>query len=698
MMQDNNDFGFDDSYQSLSKKYTLFWGSYEWLNATKVDKFSYVSMLGNVPFSYLMNDLKILNQIHEFNSLGFELLVQRDLDEERVEEELIEYYLDNERKLNFFPPIVVILIPKFETVTDDTIEFEHQFLESSLKIESNEGAISQEFFYKKNEKNKNDIQEFFNDSKRISHLQWDKNIVHGIIIDGQHRFFALEKYLKEQGIEERPENIIPTNFVLLQPKYEYFDDEFSSREFIRAARELFIDINKNAKTVSDQRLILLDDRSLERTLTRGIIRQYNRVEFTNEEFYEWKNLDGLKYMTNIPQEVIAWNIDEEKMSGSSEDYELAQFTSTTLLYDLVCDAILNKTSGNLFENLANVFEFEKFEPTDDDSKHAIDLLKTKKEAYDEKLDKIIDEEKEAKNTDYDNSEYFKRQKIRLNENALMFDRPANIWFNNWFYENTFAGQFMSMFFTGFEPYKNVLELVEEIFNEHDQNRTIVNLLVDPKSRASKDYKSNLREVEKNKFTEFFNNLNSSVNIFDDVKLRVFQKAVFSNINSIKNLCHVLYGDTGNTEMAKYVNALSKIYEKGLFDKNLRIDFETSFFTETSVEIKNERLWLGLWIDENDKIKYRRTDAQRIGDFIKILIWINESGKSFSEIPNTIDFLAKCKRNIVRNGASTYKNKFKRDLKKGSHEEVRKEINMSESEIENEIENLYNHIIEQALQS
>jgi hypothetical protein len=42
---------------------------------------------------------------------SFEAIFQRDIDVERVEQELLEGYLENEDKAKFFPPLTIALLP-----------------------------------------------------------------------------------------------------------------------------------------------------------------------------------------------------------------------------------------------------------------------------------------------------------------------------------------------------------------------------------------------------------------------------------------------------------------------------------------------------------------------------------------------------------------------------------------------------------
>ena len=106
--------------QTLSKKYEFYYNDFDWLNQDTDRSYTIQSLVVSAPFLYIQNELKILKDLkNEYKDLGFELLVQRDIDKKRVEIEIVDNYLNLEGKINFFPPIVVALIPSYKTISEE---------------------------------------------------------------------------------------------------------------------------------------------------------------------------------------------------------------------------------------------------------------------------------------------------------------------------------------------------------------------------------------------------------------------------------------------------------------------------------------------------------------------------------------------------------------------------------------------------
>jgi len=681
--------------ENYTNDYNFIYGSYNWLNKNKDDKFNFVTLLGNVSFSDLKDDLKILNEINETNSLGFDLLVQRDIDKERVKEELIHFYLKDNNKLNFFPPIVIALVPKFENIIEKELKVSYQFEDEDLVIKTDDESIIERFPYYDDD-NKEDLEDFLSSNLRDCTVKWDKNKVHAIVIDGQHRFYALKEFLHSINQIEEPRNLMPVNFVLLHPKFNSFNDPFKGTDYIRAARELFIDINKNAKSVSHQRLILLDDKSLERTLTRGAVRQFNRVEY-EDSFYDWKQDENVIYLERIPQEITAWNIPEDVLTQSSEGYKLFQITSTTLLYDVISEFIFEKSkSDEIFINLNSALELERVDPNSgEEIEYAISFKNRKKKDYDNKINYINEEEESNKNTDYYNPEVFRRKRDRLRDHAFMFDRRSNNWFRKWFYEETFNGKFITMFFTGFTPYNGLLHKISGVFKNLNKYENLINIIVDPKLKTREQYLNQLPKAdEKEKLEEILNYFEDENNVHPDVLRRVFQMAIFSEIKTTKNLILHLFGEN-DSNLAQYMGELNKLHSLGIFKKDLIVDLDTVYFEIVpEFEIRQSRFWLGIWIDQNNNIRYKDTDAIKIGDMIKMLVWLNKESKQLDEVDHHL--FVSMKNKLINNATRTYLNYFRTKADFNTQEEVLEELKIDRQKFKLIVEDLYKEMINKIL--
>jgi len=65
----------------------------------------------------LLTNLAPVREIFDFNSLDFDEIMQRDIDDARVSSELVPYILDEKSTdlIKLFPPIVVIVLPLAES-------------------------------------------------------------------------------------------------------------------------------------------------------------------------------------------------------------------------------------------------------------------------------------------------------------------------------------------------------------------------------------------------------------------------------------------------------------------------------------------------------------------------------------------------------------------------------------------------------
>ena len=61
----------------------------------------------------LLDELAPVREIFDSNSLNFDEIMQRDIDDARVSSKLIPYILEESAsdRIKFFPPIVVVLLP-----------------------------------------------------------------------------------------------------------------------------------------------------------------------------------------------------------------------------------------------------------------------------------------------------------------------------------------------------------------------------------------------------------------------------------------------------------------------------------------------------------------------------------------------------------------------------------------------------------
>jgi len=234
-----------------------------------------------VPYFMALLDLKRLTsevKTHEEVSPSMDTvyslveLFQRNIDEDRVQREIVDGYLKLPSKLKFFNSLTVVLLPKAKTG-----EIESEFTDYSNndpKIPYEAGQEFDQWFTSDGCKKSVFGGVQFVSTETLSRLRWDLNRVDAVAVDGQHRLRALKLWIQERNnhlsdIEKTTR--IPVIFLLLHESTG-FKRAISSASGIKPiAREIFTDLNKNAREVDLSTEIILDDRSIESCCVRSLV-------------------------------------------------------------------------------------------------------------------------------------------------------------------------------------------------------------------------------------------------------------------------------------------------------------------------------------------------------------------------------------------------------------------------------------------
>lgn len=214
------------------------------------------------------------------NKINFEMLMQRDLDLDRVRDKLVPYIEGRSGVSSasgsmaepiFFPPLIVAVVPvvgeqmqeylderKYNPIDDDRFAMEWG------------DSIQFEFF--RSSGKENSLDELETDGNGI--VGYDREPVslklklsglHNkgvrmVVIDGQHRLAAIDVALKRQGGEERLKNLSIPVCIVVSP-WSYQTSKFSSRSYpaYEVYRKLFVDVNSTMEVVSGHFNVLLRD-------------------------------------------------------------------------------------------------------------------------------------------------------------------------------------------------------------------------------------------------------------------------------------------------------------------------------------------------------------------------------------------------------------------------------------------------------
>ena len=230
-----------------------------------------------MPIDRVTSELKTHEEVAPSleNTYTLEELFQRQIDIDRVLTEIVDGYLKAHNKLKFFNSITVALFPKDiagkispsfedypnnnpEIPAEGTSEFDKNFAQSNC-----EKIVFGGVQYVKTR------------VANLARLRWDRRRVDAMAVDGQHRLIALKKWFEGKNKEltdlEKPTRI-SVIFLLLHSHAGFERSTHDAKDSIKGiAREIFTDLNKNAKEVDLATQIVLDDRSLESRCVRSLV-------------------------------------------------------------------------------------------------------------------------------------------------------------------------------------------------------------------------------------------------------------------------------------------------------------------------------------------------------------------------------------------------------------------------------------------
>ncbi|OZC84419.1 hypothetical protein CH282_14855 [Rhodococcus sp. 06-418-1B] len=244
----------------------------------------------HLPERQLTKSLTPVREIMDPDDLDFDQLLQRDLDDHRVATELVPYLLTPKAVgPSFFPPIVAAVLPfrnkrpsEFQSATETELIEEGGM--SWLQYQIGQSVQVRRSADRDGR------------AHPVNHgqLWWNQSEARLVVLDGQHRamaILAVERTLTNSWkdgaggkfstfYKAQIRKIMENNNLDLKSleKIEipvavcWFPDEVGEgSDAHRAARKLFVDVNKEARQPSESRIILLSDSELLNILTRRLL-------------------------------------------------------------------------------------------------------------------------------------------------------------------------------------------------------------------------------------------------------------------------------------------------------------------------------------------------------------------------------------------------------------------------------------------
>ena len=506
-----------------------------------------------IPLQDLVNQIKLVEDIPEEARITWSLeeLFQRDINWERVQKELVNGYLKDQNKLNFFNSLTIALLPQ-----------------NGYKIENHYGEPESSPPTTVNNENwkKIDVGNIcveFNQDESLGFLRWHQERVIPVAIDGQHRLAALKQYCEDltPGVSHELNTKIPLIFLVLDDRVGFKGK--SGNTLIETLREIFIDLNKNARGVAKSRLILLDDLNIQSFCVRTLLASQARNS----------SLDVL------PLSMVTWRENDVK-------FDTGYSITTVLNLNEIVDTCLGNASLDTTDSLE-----------ENEVKKYVNKIKGR-------LNLGIDVQDSINNhlhlcTNREEPFSFKTEHLSA-------------------FRETFRSQWtphIVQIFREFAPYKNYLSKAQEcgaidsmladylLLSKENRERFKIrkkeeNRTFDPAEEIDVPL-AGLQESKKNEWAFYV----------------VFQKALFINFFEFEAQSQSLFenetGDTRESFLNWWLKQMNELHAHGVFN----LDWKAG---------KGKAdLWRGIANNPvSGTIQYSRTAINRISSFMTICIWFN----------------------------------------------------------------------------
>jgi len=167
-------------------------------------------------------------------------------------------------------------------------------------------------------------------------LQWNRDEVYGVAIDGQHRLAAL-KHLCKHNPHAAKKLFVSIIFLVIDPKVGFLTppgEKFDSTTYMRS---IFIDLNKHSVPVSRARNILLDDLDPMALFVKSLLSPslaYQKTDRKNEAGFHI-GTNG-EFATCLPLDIVDWH------SEAKSKVDDGPYLTSILGVDWIVNTVLKK--------------------------------------------------------------------------------------------------------------------------------------------------------------------------------------------------------------------------------------------------------------------------------------------------------------------------------------------------------------------
>ncbi len=570
------------------------------------DEDNIIAYSGSLKVSELVEDFEFFETLSRSKNWPISKIIQREIDSERVKN-IEEGYIRSSRKVKYFPPIVVAILPKendqladafcYDEDTESVDSAKRKIFEKSIFQTINSEFYSNVFLKAKNcaEASGLYVLELFSNSNYFT-LSWDTEKYFAIAIDGQHRMSALiESYKNDKSIANYKQDVIFLD-LSIKSKHE------PSLTPVNIVRSIFIDINKNPRQVNRSRQILMDDMDTTALLVQTIVNDDDE--------------DGTRVGKYLQPQIIDWYSEDQK-------FELPYCTSIINLWEIFNSELLSGVLLSSLDDFKNVKKVTAW-------KDQIDNLF--------KVDSYI-EEIQSFNTITKISESFKifKQRIASDGDATEEGTEDNEfeYFNfdydvlrviAYSFEKTFTSSIVK-FFNDNSLYKN---LINALTNEgaFDKEKTISHSLTISKSKRTEDQNTQFEKVKKTISSSLGSDYYYLYTVLGQKALfKYYFKGLIGQIGNVveENNCltitEVILSEFN--QMFEHIDKNSyKLFCSTDLNNNYYVEFVKTYVTENSLDNRVIQLERSFWNDliiVNNQIFYKQRGIETLFNIIKSLV-------------------------------------------------------------------------------
>ena len=258
-----------------------------------------------------LDKLTLINRIPGSEKWGVRQLFQRSINDKRVIDKIVPYFLSLHEQI-FFNPLTISVLPMAD---DGTVETE--FHEDITKewLDSENGYYYNIFEYK-------GAYKLFEccDNPQYSYILWNPNKSKLVAVDGQHRLSALKNVYERYRTDSNDIEIEQSGFkkwgiplvITVMPTVPHSEkDKSKNYDILKSVRNIFITINKQAVEPSRTQQILVDDHSI------SAICVQEALSFSHEGksdiplfFYDWRTIGTDDKNRSVENDLAFMRVDE----------------------------------------------------------------------------------------------------------------------------------------------------------------------------------------------------------------------------------------------------------------------------------------------------------------------------------------------------------------------------------------------------